>query len=1032
MIFKYVSTDLLRNPRRTLSTISGVLVGIALTCSILFFVDGLSASMTQQALAPLPIDMQRVITTLGSASELRLTYEPIQAVGNETRVNVHLEFKNIGDTLANEVVIRSALSPDLRFVPGSARVDNQPIGNKDQNPFFDDVTLAGWNLGEVSAGSLVTADYQVDTVHKAALTDENFGATFSTREIVSPIKANISKPLSLEDIAVSIRELKGVRFAEQLFFADLAPGSLSSTKQANEPVRIFGFDDSYAKVDPTIQILKGSKEQGAALISQEAAGKLSVGVGDTIQITLPDGSELSKRVSGIVDLTKSRALFSSRHGANLEVFLYVPNSVILDTDAFSKEVLKPFQRAASVGAEKIKSLPIQEVDIGLEREQLNAEPSVALKESKRINSSILTIAKGQGFVLDHVSNTLTVASGDARVAKQMFIFLGLPGVLLAAFLSSYAGIVLSSSQRREQAILRIRGASKKNLLSMLTLRVSFIAVIGATAGVALGFGTASLVVGYSTILRATTASLVFSAAVGTLSGLFVTGLALYLTGRRSINQEINKDRAKFVSLTPTWIRYRLDIIGSMLVLALTLIVVEFVGFKGTPGSVYVGRSVSISLWLLFLPMLAWFCGSLLGGRIIAWLLASPMLKFKRTQKSHFFLLSSLSIRRRSWSLAEASIIIGLIVAFGTSLAVFTSSYRLAKTADARYVLGADVKITPSPSSKNTYQSKTAQSLVSPDIDRVTPVVYGIHNVILRSDRTSEVANLAAIDPDSYLTVTPYEDSSFSDGSANVALNKLDTNSNSILLSVDMAAFLKVKQNDKIQVLLEKGAANQVEIELIVKGFYQNLPGFPDGAHALINIATLEKNLPAVPISFYLGHTKSSTDEFINSTATRLRSGIGAQDAVAIETRLSALAKDQSSLASLNIDGLLRIDSFHSLAMGALVIVIFVFGLLLSRRREYVLLKAQGMSSREIRALIGAEVVTVTFAGSLIGIPVGLSMAYYFINVLRPLFVLTPAFTIPYSSLAIISGSIMIAAIVTTIAASGLVNRLKATELLRDE
>ena len=346
MIFKYVSTDLLRNPRRTLSTISGVLVGIALTCSILFFVDGLSASMTQQALAPLPIDMQRVITTLGSASELRLTYEPIQAVGNETRVNVHLEFKNIGDTLANEVVIRSALSPDLRFVPGSARVNNQPIGNKDQNPFFDDVTLAGWNLGEVSAGSLVTADYQVDTVHKAALTDENFGATFSTREIVSPIKANISKPLSLEDIAVSIRELKGVRFAEQLFFADLAPGSLSSTKQANEPVRIFGFDDSYAKVDPTIQILKGSKEQGAALISQEAAGKLSVGVGDTIQITLPDGSELSKRVSGIVDLTKSRALFSSRHGANLEVFLYVPNSVILDTDAFSKEVLKPFQRAA--------------------------------------------------------------------------------------------------------------------------------------------------------------------------------------------------------------------------------------------------------------------------------------------------------------------------------------------------------------------------------------------------------------------------------------------------------------------------------------------------------------------------------------------------------------------------------------------------------------------------------------------------------------------------------------------------------------
>jgi putative ABC transport system permease protein len=148
--------------------------------------------------------------------------------------------------------------------------------------------------------------------------------------------------------------------------------------------------------------------------------------------------------------------------------------------------------------------------------------------------------------------------------------------------------------------------------------------------------------------------------------------------------------------------------------------------------------------------------------------------------------------------------------------------------------------------------------------------------------------------------------------------------------------------------------------------------------------------------------------------------------------MSALAKDQSSLASLNIDGLLKIDSLHSLAMGALVIIIFVFGLLLSRRREYVLLKAQGMASKEIRALIGAEVVTVTFAGSLVGIPVGLSMAYFFINVLRPLFVLTPTFTIPYSSLIIITGTIMIAAIIATIAASGLVNRLRATELLRDE
>ena len=121
-----------------------------------------------------------------------------------------------------------------------------------------------------------------------------------------------------------------------------------------------------------------------------------------------------------------------------------------------------------------------------------------------------------------------------------------------------------------------------------------------------------------------------------------------------------------------------------------------------------------------------------------------------------------------------------------------------------------------------------------------------------------------------------------------------------------------------------------------------------------------------------------------------------------------------------------------LAMGVVVIAIFVFGLLLSRRREYVTLKAQGMASGLIRTLIGAEALTATIAGSLIGVPVGLTMAYYFINVLRPLFVLNPPYLVPTSSLIVIVGSVLITAVITSIVASLAVNRLTATELLRDE
>ena len=75
-----------------------------------------------------------------------------------------------------------------------------------------------------------------------------------------------------------------------------------------------------------------------------------------------------------------------------------------------------------------------------------------------------------------------VARDDARVAKRMFVFLGLPGALLAAILTSYAGGVLASALRREQAILRIRGANRRDLLRMHALRTLILAASGRCSG----------------------------------------------------------------------------------------------------------------------------------------------------------------------------------------------------------------------------------------------------------------------------------------------------------------------------------------------------------------------------------------------------------------------------------------------------------------------------------------------------------------------------------------------------------------------
>jgi ABC-type antimicrobial peptide transport system permease subunit len=145
-----------------------------------------------------------------------------------------------------------------------------------------------------------------------------------------------------------------------------------------------------------------------------------------------------------------------------------------------------------------------------------------------------------------------------------------------------------------------------------------------------------------------------------------------------------------------------------------------------------------------------------------------------------------------------------------------------------------------------------------------------------------------------------------------------------------------------------------------------------------------------------------------------------------------LSRDQSSLAALNIAGLAGLDSTFALAMAVVAVAIFVFGLLLQRRREYVTLRAQGLEARTIGTLIAAEASTVAIGGAIVGLLVGTGMGLYFVSILRPLFVLSPTYSLPLAVAAVPVALVAVATIVASIAASRLVNSLDPTELLRDE
>ncbi|HEX3207532.1 MAG TPA: FtsX-like permease family protein, partial [Propionibacteriaceae bacterium] len=450
------------------------------------------------------------------------------------------------------------------------------------------------------------------------------------------------------------------------------------------------------------------------------------------------------------------------------------------------------------------------------------------------------------------------------------------------------------------------------------------------------------------------------------------------------------------------------------------------------GSVYFGRAVSLQLHLVIVPIGIWLGGVLVLGRVAERVFAHlPLPRRHRFGRPLRGLLTR-SIRRRSWAAASAMIMVGLIVALGTSVAAFSASYTQAKALDARFVVGSDVRVTPSPISALEHPPQYAEKLQAPGIQTATPVVYGLLNTLVQSEVNEDAGNMAAIDPSAFGQVAPLIDTDFVGTTAASAMDALESQPGGVLLEIEFADLLDVEPGDEVQVLFARATQNQKLSEMKVIGLFQRLPGFPEGVHVLANIERQMQLIPSTNATFFLAQTTDPSDATLDRVVAELQAGPGSADALQIDTRATALDKDQSSLAALNIRGLLALDSAYALAMAATAITIFVFGLLLQRRREYVTLRAQGMRIGKIRSLLVTESSCVVVVGAAVGVLVGAVMAYFLVTVLQPLFVLRPEVVIPRADIAVLAALVLAVSVAASLAATTLIRRLPPGELLRDE
>ncbi|HEY6379919.1 MAG TPA: FtsX-like permease family protein [Candidatus Dormibacteraeota bacterium] len=1025
-MLRYTLRDLLRNPRRTGASLVGIVLAVGLFSGITLFVDASSGQMTARAIAPVSIDMQAGLTN-PLASPVRLTERvaPAGAHVAGTRVTITLEAANTGTLPIRDAVLTEPVPANLGYQAATTQLGDRaiPDGSGGEPPLTQ-----GIRLGVLAGGAHSSVSY-VAVLTAPLVSADALGSLASLTSAGAPA-ATVGGPVApdLQTLTSKVAAVSGVRAVDRFASIDLPAGSIAAgTVSVTAPAKLLGLDARYLRDFPSVRIVAGAGRSGGALVTQQVADALGVPLGTTVSLRVPGASApLTVPVSGIVDFSQAPQLFTSRSPDTQGDFVATPYVVVIDGATFAQTVLPAARLDAAAATPILKQPPVVELHVSIDRSVLAGDPSSALVATQGLRRTIERVQPGDLAVVDNLSDALTAARTDAILAKVLLIALGLPGVLVAGLLARYAGGLLAESQRRERAILRARGAGVGQLLRGLMWTSLALTIVGTACGLGLGLAVLGLLVPDYGPSHLSTSSLVLASALSLGVAALTTVVALFLPSRRTLIHEVSEERRQLSGEVATgWLRYRLDLvlIGAAAVSGLVTYLAG--GYKPAPAAE--AQSVSLSFYVLLAPLFAWIGVTLLVIRLALWGARRTAVRAPGDPSRRPALAGlSRSVLRRPLPLASATIAVALTLAFGVSVTTFASTYQAEKLADARFVTGGDVRVTPS--SALPLPASFVVSLRVPGVQTVTPLAQTSSAVVGTDKRT-----VVAIEPSTFASVAPLDAGFFVGTSPAHAMATLSADPLAVLFDQEISKTFNVQVGDTLRLQLPSRTTGKlVAVSLHAAGLFTNLPGFPQGVDFVMPLATYQALTGAASPDQFLLRT-DGTSGTTATVAAALQSGVGRQVPLLVETTATAINRDQSSLAALSLDGLGRMEAAFAAMMAALAVAILVAGLLLQRRGEYSTLRALGVRMRHLVGMLSGEAGIAAAIGAIVGTAVGLGMAALLVQILRPLFTLPPAgITVPVSTLSVLVGLLVATTALATLAAGELVRRSHLVEVLREE
>ncbi|HEY3630310.1 MAG TPA: ABC transporter permease [Jatrophihabitantaceae bacterium] len=783
----------------------------------------------------------------------------------------------------------------------------------------------------------------------------------AVRGVTVDWQVQVQTPADAGRVLSDVRAMPEVRTVSTVDFG-ATPGLSATTGGSTQTTGagvVLGLPADYRTTFPgELRTLIGA--DSGVLLAQQTAANLHAAPGDTVQIARTGASAVRVKVAGIVDLPQADSLFQrvgapvgSQPSAPPDNVVLLPNSL--------------WQQGFAGGA--------RQIHVGLDH-RLPSDPASAYTRVVAAAHNLEARASGAAQVGNNLAAALDAARQDAAYAQVLFVFLGLPGALLAGLLTATLAASGAARRRAEQALLRARGATAAQLVRLAAVEATLTGVLGA----ALGLGAAAIVgqLSFGSAAFGTSAS---SAAVwsgaSAVVGLLIAAAAVLMPARRALRREtVAAGRATLGTLPyPAWARYGLDaaaLIGADLVFTST----SHNGYQlvlapeGVP-------TISVSYWAFAGPALLW-----LGGGLLAWRLADGVLGRGRpvvaralrplARRLSGVVAGGMSRQRRP--LVRATVLLALAVCFAVSTATFNATYRHQAEADAQLTNGADVTVTEAPGGQ-----------VGPDAARTLSTVAGVRAVEPIQHRFAYVGtdlqDLYGVRPETIRHVTALQDAYFRGGSAAALMGQLNAHPDSILVSAETVKDFQLHPGDTLNLrLVDNRTHHQRAVPFHYVGIVAEFPTAPKDSFFVANADYIARMSGSSAVGAFLVDTGG---RHTGGVAQRIQSLLGPSAQVTdIGTVRHSVG---SSLTSVDLAGLTRVELGFALVLAATAGgLVFALGLA-ERRRSFAILAALGARRRHLRGLIASETLVLAVCGLLAGAALGWALSGMLVKVLTGVF-----------------------------------------------